>query len=77
MPDRAVHANAYNRPQPREGPKVPYNNDSGSNPVLRGYALAAVSTMYGVGRKIWSSDSSADMTKAWLPPLTSNASSGH
>ncbi|KIV97352.1 hypothetical protein PV10_01114 [Exophiala mesophila] len=45
MPDQAVYANAYNRPQPREGPKVPYNNDSGSNPVLRGYSLAAVSTI--------------------------------
>jgi hypothetical protein len=37
---------AWNRPIAREGPHVPYKNDNGSNPVLRGYALAVVSKMY-------------------------------
>ncbi|EXJ83535.1 hypothetical protein A1O1_07158 [Capronia coronata CBS 617.96] len=43
MSTQAVFANAWNRPQARKGPNVPYQNDAGSNPVLRGYALAAVS----------------------------------
>lgn len=47
MPDQAIYATAFNRPQPREGPDVPYNNDAGSNPVLRGLTLAVVSRMYG------------------------------
>ena len=37
---------AFNRPIAREGPRVPYKNESGSNPILRGYTLAIVSTMY-------------------------------
>ncbi|EXJ87262.1 hypothetical protein A1O3_04221 [Capronia epimyces CBS 606.96] len=43
MSSQAVYANSWNRPQPRKGPDVPYQNDAGSNPVLRGYALAVVS----------------------------------
>lgn len=37
---------SFNRPEPREGPHVPYKNESGSNPILRGYTLAVVSSMY-------------------------------
>ncbi|KAL2432616.1 Fatty acid amide hydrolase [Exophiala dermatitidis] len=43
MASQAVYANAWYRPQSRKGPEVPYHNDAGSNPVLRGFALAAVS----------------------------------
>ncbi|KAH0837489.1 hypothetical protein AYO21_08912 [Fonsecaea monophora] len=44
MPDQAVYANTFFlRPQIRRGPDVPYKNDTGSNPVLRGFPLAAVS----------------------------------
>ncbi|KIW86846.1 uncharacterized protein Z519_12632 [Cladophialophora bantiana CBS 173.52] len=44
MPDQAVYASAFfHRPQIRQGPDVPYKNEAGSNPVLRGVALAAVS----------------------------------
>lgn len=47
MTDQAVHASEFlNRPQARKGPDVPYKNDAGSNPVLRGFPLAAVSKMY-------------------------------
>lgn len=56
---------------------MPYNNDAGSNPVLRGYTLAAASTMYGVGWETWSSGLMANMTKALLPLTLYNASSGH
>ncbi|KIX07866.1 uncharacterized protein Z518_02520 [Rhinocladiella mackenziei CBS 650.93] len=39
------HAYAWNKPQSRQGPAIPYKNEAGSNPVLRGLALAAVSTV--------------------------------
>jgi len=41
----AVYAEAWNRPQPRKGPAIPYKNDAGSNPVLRGVTLAVISSM--------------------------------
>lgn len=47
MPNPAVFASAYNRPQAREGPHQPYKNEAGSNPVLRGVTLAIISSMYG------------------------------
>ena len=37
---------SLNRPQPREGPHVQYKDESGSNPILRGYLLAIISSMY-------------------------------
>ncbi|KIW40540.1 uncharacterized protein PV06_07726 [Exophiala oligosperma] len=45
MPNQAVFANAYNRPQSRESPRVPYKNDAGSNPILRGLPLAIISSI--------------------------------
>ncbi|KAJ9645597.1 hypothetical protein H2204_001178 [Knufia peltigerae] len=47
MPNQAVFANAYNRPQSRESPRVPYKNDAGSNPILRGLPLAIISSIIG------------------------------
>ncbi|KIW19269.1 hypothetical protein PV08_03563 [Exophiala spinifera] len=47
MPNQAVFANAYNRPQSRESRQVPYQNDAGSNPVLRGLPLAVISSIIG------------------------------
>ncbi|KAK7897766.1 hypothetical protein LTR67_004396 [Exophiala xenobiotica] len=45
MPNQAFFASAYNRPQAREGPDQPYNNEAGSNPVLRGVTLAIISSI--------------------------------
>ncbi|KAI1619733.1 amidase [Exophiala viscosa] len=45
MPKQAVFASAYNRPQPCQGPDVPYKNEPASNPVLRGLPLAIVSSI--------------------------------
>ncbi|KAL6253344.1 hypothetical protein RBB50_001067 [Rhinocladiella similis] len=45
MPNQAVFANAYNRPQSRKSTRVPYKNDAGSNPILRGLPLAIISSI--------------------------------
>ena len=43
-----VQTSAFlNRPQALKGPDVPYKNEAGSNPVLRGATLAVLSKMYG------------------------------
>ncbi|RMZ78278.1 hypothetical protein DV737_g3952, partial [Chaetothyriales sp. CBS 132003] len=36
---------SWNRPVPRQGPSRPYENNTGSNPVLRGSLLAIASTL--------------------------------
>ena len=41
----SVASKGINRPAPREGPHIPYKNNSDSNPTIRGYALAIASTI--------------------------------
>ncbi|RMZ90204.1 hypothetical protein DV736_g2571, partial [Chaetothyriales sp. CBS 134916] len=43
MTSTAPHS--WNRPVPRQGPNHPYENNTGSNPVLRGSLLAIASTI--------------------------------
>ena len=38
----------WNYPIPQKGPDRQYNNDAGSNPVLRGASLAIVSSMSAI-----------------------------
>ncbi|ETN42824.1 uncharacterized protein HMPREF1541_01982 [Cyphellophora europaea CBS 101466] len=38
-------AKAWGRPQPRQAPDVPYHNPTASNPILRGWSLAVVTTV--------------------------------